>query len=93
MRGGWKDFYMQPFDYLYIKCGQIILKNGLVPFRNKYLVGSSQKIPIFGTWKMKNGFSVQRKGKLPSATLFAIPIYTLVQNMGSFEQTMPRMYP
>ena len=38
-RSGWKDFYMQPFDYLYIKCGQIFLRNGLVHFCNKYLIG------------------------------------------------------
>jgi hypothetical protein len=53
------------------------------------LLGASQKNPIFGIKKMKNEFFMQRKLKLPSSTLFAIPRCTHVHNMGSFEQTMP----
>jgi hypothetical protein len=38
---------------------------------------------------MKNEFFVQQKLKLPKETLFVIPRYTYMHNMGSFEQTMP----
>jgi hypothetical protein len=48
---------------------------------------------IFATQKMENEFFVQRKCKLPIATLFVIPSQTLLQNIGSFEQTMPRLWP
>ena len=47
------------------------------------------KLQLFGSWKMENGFSVQGKGKVPLATLFAIPRCTHVHNMGALSQTMP----
>jgi hypothetical protein len=42
---------------------------------------------------MKNEFFVQRKLKLTKATLFAIPKCKHVHNIGSFEQTMPWLWP
>jgi hypothetical protein len=59
-----------------------------VHFLNIFLVGASQKKPIFSIKKMKNEIFVQRKLKLTKATLFAIPRCTHVHNIGSFEQTM-----
>jgi hypothetical protein len=50
------------------------------------------KKPIFCTKKMKNGFFMQRKLKLPKSTLFVIPICTHVHNIGSFEQTIPFLH-
>ena len=88
-----KYFHTQPFGQLCIKYGLVFYKNDLVQFCNNYLVVPSQKNLLSGTRKMENGFFVQRKWKLPWATLFAIPICTLVHNMRSFEQTMPWMWP
>ena len=84
-----KTFYTQPFGQLCIKCGLVLYKNNLVQFCNKYLGGPSQKTLLLRTQKMENGFFIQRKRKLPQATLFVIPICTLVHNMRSIEQTMP----
>jgi hypothetical protein len=42
---------------------------------------------------MKNEFFVQRKLKITKATLFAIPKCTHVHDIGSFEQTMPWLWP
>ena len=88
-----KTFFTQPFGQLCIKYVLIFYKNDLVQFCSKYMVGPSQKTLISGTRKMENVFSVKRKWKLPSATLFVIPRCTLVHNMRSFEQTMPWMWP
>ena len=60
-----KTFYTQPFGQLWIKYGLVFYKNYLVQFCNNYLVGPSQKNHIWGTQKMENEFSVQRKWKLP----------------------------
>ena len=88
-----KTFDTQPFCQLCIKYVLVFYKNDLVQFCNKYMVGPSQKNLISGTRKMENEFSVQRKWKLPLATLFGIPRCTLVHNMRSFEQTIPWMWP
>ena len=56
-----KPFDTQPFGQLYIKYGLIFMKNYLVQFCNKYMVGPSQKNLNSGTRKMENEFSVQRK--------------------------------
>ena len=88
-----KTFCTQPFCQLCIKYGLVFYKNYLVQFCNNYLVVPSQKNLISGTQKMENEFSVQRKWKLPLATLFGIPRFTLVHNMRSFEQIMPWMWP
>ena len=60
-----KAFDTQPFGQLCIKYGLVFEKNDLVQFCNNYLVGPSQKNLIWGTRKMENEFSVQRKWKLP----------------------------
>ena len=88
-----KTFDTQPFCQLCIKYGLVFYKIDLVQFCNKYMVGPSQKNLISGTRKMENELSVQRKWKLPLATLFGIPRCKLVHNMRSFEQTMPWMWP
>ena len=88
-----KTFGTQPFGQLCIKYVLVFYKNDLVQFCNNYLVVPSQKTLLSGTWKMENGFFVQRKWKLPFSTLFGIPRCTLVHNMRSFEQTMPWMWP
>ena len=56
-----KTFYTQPFGQLCIKYVLVFYKIDLVQFCNKYMVGPSQKNLIWGTRKMKNEFSVQRK--------------------------------
>ena len=56
-----KAFDTKPFGQLYIKYGLVLLKNDLVQFCNNYLVGPSQKNLIWGTRKLDNEFSVQRK--------------------------------
>ena len=87
-----KTFFTQPFCQLCIIYGLVFYKIDLVHFWNNYLVVPSQKNLLLGTRKMKNEFSVQRKRKIPLATLFGIPRCTLVHNMRSFEQTMPWMW-
>ena len=51
----------------------------MVQIAIKYLVDPSQKDPTFGTRKMKKGFFMQRKWKLPLANLLAIQIYKHMQ--------------
>src|SRR3954470_3896909 len=51
--------------------------------------GYFTKRPIFYARKMEKGFSVRQKGKLPPATLFSIPMYTHMHNMGTTSQTIP----
>ena len=43
-----KNFYTQPFFQLCIKYGLVFLKNDLVQFCNKYIIGPSQKKTHFG---------------------------------------------
>ena len=78
-----KTFNTQAFCQLCIKYGLIFQKIDLVQFCNKYMVGPSQKTH-FG--HLKNGKLIFRptKMKTPQATLFAIPICTLVHNMRPF---------
>ena len=52
---------MKTFDQFLIKYGLVFFKNRLVEIHTKYLVASSENNPTFGSWKMKNGFFVQRK--------------------------------
>src|SRR3954462_14633723 len=47
----------------------------------QYFGGYFTKRPVFCARKMENGFSVRRKGKLPPATLFSIPMSTCMHNM------------
>ena len=54
----------QPFVQFYIKYGLIYYKNYLVPFCNKYMVGPSQKKPLFGN--SKNGKWIFRAKKIKS---------------------------
>ena len=56
-----KTFDTQPFCQLCIKYVLVFYKNNQVQFRNKYMVGPSQKKLISGTRKMENEFSMQRK--------------------------------
>ena len=60
-----KAFDTQPFGKLWIKYVRVFYKIDLVQFCNKYMVGSSQKKLISGTWKMENVFSVKKKMKTP----------------------------
>ena len=53
------------------------------------MYGSSfTKKHILVTQKMKNGSFEQRKWKPPKSTLFAMPKYTHVQNIGLFKLTI-----
>ena len=56
-----KTFYTQPFFQLCIKHGLVFYKIDLVCFYKIYLVVPSQKPSFWGTRKMENEFSVQRK--------------------------------
>ena len=56
MRGGWKAFEMQPIGELYLQCGLIFYKNGMVPFCNIILVDDSQKAPFLALKKWKMDF-------------------------------------
>jgi hypothetical protein len=62
---------------------------GWVPFCTIFVVLASQKV-IFDILKIKNDIYKNNLKKLSSATLFAIPRYTYVSNMGTLSQTMPR---
>ena len=84
-----KNFDTQPFCQLCIIYGLVFYKIYLVQFCNNYLVVPSQKNLLLGTRKMEHEFFIQRTLKLPKATLYFIPIRTLVHNIRSFKQTMP----
>ena len=56
-----KTFFTQPFCQLCSIYGLVFYKIDLVQIFNKYMVGPSQKNLIWGTRKMENEFSVQRK--------------------------------
>src|SRR3954468_21930690 len=60
---GWEIVH-SIWSSIFEKCGIIILKLSFG--------GCFTKTPLFCTRKLKNGFSVRRKGKLPPATLFTI---------------------
>ena len=49
-----ESFELQPICELYLKCGLIFYKNGVVNFFNIFLVDASQKAPFLalGKWKM-----------------------------------------
>src|SRR3954468_1963707 len=71
-KGGWKGFgspcwYIVHIRWysIFVKCGGSILN---YPFG-----GCFTKSSVFYARKIENGFLVRRKGKLPPATLFAIP--------------------
>ena len=59
MRGGWKAFEMKPIGELYLQCGLIFYKNGVVPFGNIFLVDASQKTPFLALRKWKMYFIVK----------------------------------
>ena len=55
-----KNFDTQPFCQLCIKYVLVFYKNNYVQFRNKYMVGPSQKKLISGTRKMENVFFAKK---------------------------------
>ncbi len=71
-KGGRKGFGSPYWDIVYIRWYSIFEKcSGSI--LNYPFGGCFTKPPIFCTRKMENDFLVRQKGKLPPATLFAIP--------------------
>ena len=76
------------FGQLLIKYGLVFYKNWVVQIHTKYSLGTSQNNLTFGTRKMKNGFFVHWKWKLPLTNLFPIPICTHLHKMRSLGKTI-----
>src|SRR4051794_32075097 len=71
-RGERKGLRFVGWEIVHSIWSSIFEKYGIIILKLSF-GGCFAKHPVFCTRKMKNGFLVRRKGKLPPATLFSIP--------------------
>jgi len=88
-RGGQEGLSYPGWEIVHVRCSSIFEKWGATIVKLLF-GGCFTKHPVFGTRKMENGFLVRRKGKLPWATLFAMPRCTCVHNMAHYHKLCHR---
>ena len=90
----WMEIFSQKTNCLFVHIRWSIILEKISPQVFQHVCGRSfTKKTISDTPKMKNGFFIQRKKKLPSETLSVLPRCMLVWNMDPFKQTMPCIWP
>src|SRR3954462_6270343 len=85
IRDGRKGLRCTGWEIVHVRWSSILGKwDGSI--LKRHFGGYFTKRHVFCARKMKKGFSVRQKGKLPPATFFYIPMYTHMHNMGTTSQ-------